>query len=152
MDQHSLGLKEGERIRRRIPERLKQPLTQRSTVSKIVHRSQYEDVSTENFYAAPTHNSNSPNQGQCLDAQQALKEWVKDQHQKGVPLNRAMVRKKAAVFAAMAWSQNKRNAEGGSASREDNTLETSTGGPAMLNASRCSTLLYLTVDDRRHWG
>ena len=111
-------------------------LTLRSTVSKIVHQSQYEDVSSENHHAAPAQDSKSPNQAQCLDAQQALVDWIKDQQQKGIPLTRAIVRKKAAIFAAMAWSQNKSNVEGSSASEQGTPSEASTAGLDTSNWSR----------------
>ena len=91
---------------------------------------------SENHYAIPESGSPSLNYGQYLDAQQALIDWVQDQQRNEIPLTRAIVRKKAAIFAAMAWSHNKAIAEGSSTAGDRYTRGVGIAGPSLSNSCK----------------
>ena len=68
-----------------------------STVSKIVHRDQFQcfpldQVSLEMVLPQ-------------TDVRSSLQSWVEEKSSKGIPPTRAMIRKQAAILGASAWLQ-----------------------------------------------
>lgn len=79
---------------------------ERSTVSKIVHQSYFQEFSVAKDHTTFTSQDASRLPTQRLDTQCALSEWFQDSHSAGIPITRAMIRKQAAIVAANAWKQN----------------------------------------------
>ncbi len=80
------------------------PLIRHSTVSKIVHQSQYQGVFDEKETSQPIRHS-LYQQAQRLSAECALFERTQDCQSKGVSVSRPRVRKEAAVLPCNAWNR-----------------------------------------------
>lgn len=72
-------------------------------MSKIVHQNHHQLTFDDSGYSSPIYPENTSQPLPNIEAQCALGDYLEDSERKGVSVTRAMIRKKAAIFAANAW-------------------------------------------------